>query len=125
MDDVAQGHIAAAEKGKIGGRYILCNQKHHTLKEIFKILEKIFRVRAPFIKIPYPALLAFVYLDEWSDRIIPHRPLLSSEGLNFCRTFLRCDNAKATRELGCRTTPLEKTLEKALKWYRDHGYVKR
>lgn len=124
-DDVAEGHIAAAEKGKIGERYILCNRKHHTLKEIFKILEKISGIRSPFIKIPYPALLAFVFIDEWSARLIPHRPLLSSEGLNFCRTFLRCDNTKAVRELGYRETPIEKTLEKALKWYRDHGYVKR
>lgn len=125
MDDVAQGHIAAAEKGRIGERYVLCNREHHTLKELFKILEKISGIRSPFIKIPYPALLAFVYLDEGSARLIPHRPLLSSEGLNFCRTFLQCDNAKAVRELGYRTTPLEKTLEKALTWYRDHGYVKR
>jgi len=124
VDDAAQGHIAAAEKGKTGERYILCNKEHYTLRELFKILEKISGVRSPFIKIPYPALLAFVFIDEWSGQFIRHRPLLSSKGLNFCRTLLRCDNSKAVRELGYRETPIEKTLEKAVKWYRDHGYVK-
>lgn len=124
-DDVAQGHIAAAEKGSVGDRYILCNREHYTLKQLFKMLEKISGVKMPWIYIPYPALLAFVYVDEWSCRFIPHRPLLSSEGLNFCRSFLRCDNSKAVRELGYRTTPIEQTLEKAVKWYRDHGYVER
>ena len=125
VDDVAQGHIAAAEKGRVGERYILCNQEHHTLKEIFKILERISGIKAPFIKIPYPALLAFVFVDEWSCQFIQHRPLLASEGLSLCRTFLRYDNSKAVRELGYTTTLLEKTLEKAVKWYRDHGYLKR
>lgn len=125
VDDVAEGHIAAAEKGKIGERYILCNKEHYSLKEIFKMLEKISGVRSPFIGIPYPALLAFVYVDEWSCQFVRHRSLLSSEGVNFCRTFLRCDNSKAARELGYTVTPLEKTLEKAVKWYQDHGYVKR
>lgn len=125
VDDVAEGHIQAAEKGRVGERYILCNKHHPTLKEIFKILEKITGIRAPFLKIPYPLLLSFAYFDEWSIKLVKHRPLLPSEGLKFCRSFLRCDNSKAVRELGYTTTPLEQTLEKAVKWYRDHGYVKR
>lgn len=123
VDDVAAGHIAAAEKGVVGSRYILCNQEHRSMKALFKILEKISGVRAPWIKFPYPLLLAFVYADEWSVRLIKHRPLMPSEGVNFCRSFLRCDNTKAVQELGYKTTPIEETLEKAVRWFRDHGYV--
>lgn len=124
VDDVAEGHIQAAEKGKIGERYILCNREHYSLKEIFNLLEKISGVRTPRLKIPDSLLMAFVYLDEWSERFVKHRPLLPSEGLKFCRSFLRCTNEKAVRELGYKTTPIEETLEKAVRWYRDHGYVK-
>ncbi len=124
VDDVAQGHLRAVEKGRIGERYILCNKEHYSLKEIFEILEKITGLQTPFLRIPYPLLLGFVYLDEGSAKWVRHKPLLSSEGLNFCRTFLSCDNSKAVRELGYRTTPIEKTLEKAVKWYRNHGYVR-
>lgn len=124
VDDVAQGHIAAMEKGRIGERYILCNKEHYTMKEFFKLLEKVSGVQAPFIKFPYPLLLGFAYLDEWSTQWIKHQPLLPSEGVQYCRSFLRCDNSKAVRELGYRTTPIEKTLEKAVRWYRDYGYAK-
>lgn len=124
VDNVAQGHIAAAEKGRIGERYILCNKEHSTMKEFFELLEKVSGIRAPVIKFPYPLLLGFAYLDEWSAQWIKHQPLLPSEGVQFCRSFLRCDNSKAVRELGYRTTPVEETLEKAVRWYRDHGYAK-
>ena len=94
------------------------------MKEIFRFLEKISGVPAPKIRFPYPLLLAFVFLDEWSVQYVKHKPLMPSEGVQFCRSSLQCDNSKAVRELGYRETPIETTLEKAIKWYRDHGYVK-
>lgn len=124
-DDVAEAHLTAAEKGRVGERYILCNRDHYSMKELFKVLAKVSGVRAPVLKIPYPFLLAFVWADEWSGQFVRHEPLLPSEGVKFCRSFLRCDNSKAVRELGYRATPIAETLEKAVRWYRDHGYVKR
>jgi len=77
------------------------------------------------MKFPYPLLSAFVYLDEGLSRLTGHVPLLPSEGVAFCRTFLKVSNAKAVRELDYRETPIEITLEKAVRWFRDHGYVKK
>lgn len=125
VDDVAEGHIAACEKGKMGERYILCNREHYSMRDIFKILEKITGIRSPFLRIPFSLLLPFVYADEWTAQWFPHKPLLALEGVRFCKFSLRCDHSKAVRELSYRTTPFEKTLEKAVKWYRDHGFVKR
>src|SRR5277367_693200 len=52
--DVAVGHILAAEKGKVGERYILGSEDGNwTMQEMLKVLEKISGVRAPRIKIPY------------------------------------------------------------------------
>ncbi len=124
VDDVAQGHLAACERGRVGERYILCNREHSSMKQIFQILEKISGVPSPRICFPYPILWAFVYLDEWSVRWCKHAPILPSEAVKFCSLSLCCDNQKAVRELGYRETPLETTLEKAVKWYRDHGYVR-
>jgi dihydroflavonol-4-reductase len=124
VDDVAQGHIAASEKGRIGERYILCNREHYSMIQIFKMLEKISGVKPPFIRFPYPVLLAFTYVDEWSIKLVNHKPLLPSEAVKFCRSSLRCDSSRAVRELGYQTTPIETTLEKAVRWYRDHGYVR-
>ncbi len=123
--DVAKGHLSASEKGKIGERYILCNREHYSMKQIFKTLEKISKIRAPFIRFPYALLYPFVYIDELTTRWIPRKPILPVEGVRFCQFSLCCDNSKAVRELNYKTTPFEETLERAVKWFRDHGYLKR
>lgn len=124
VDDVAKAHIAALKQGRIGERYILCNKSHYTLKEIFGILEEISGIKAPRIKIPYPFLLAFVYLEELlSYRIFKKKPLMPTEGVKFCHMSIAYDNTKAVSELGYAATPIEETLKKAVYWYRMHGYI--
>lgn len=123
-DDVARAHIDAIKRGRIGERYILCNKKHHRLKDIFKILEKISGVKAPRLKIPSSLLFCFVYLDEiMSHFVFRKRPLLPSEGVKFCMMSIEYDNSKAVRELGYASAPIEETLAKAVSWYRKNGYI--
>jgi dihydroflavonol-4-reductase len=33
------------------------------------------------------------------------------------------DNSKAKRELGLPSTPLDVTIDKAVRWFRTHGYA--
>ena len=123
-DDVARAHMAAIERGRIGERYILCNKKHYSLKEIFQVLGKISGVKTPRFKIPYPLLLVFVYLDElFSYFTFRKKPLMATEGVRFCKMSIRYDNSKAVHELGYVSSPIEETLSKAVSWYRKNGYI--
>lgn len=124
IDDVARAHVAAIEKGKPGERYILCNEKHFSLKKIFDILEDISGIKAPGLRIPDPLLFAFVYWDElFSYFILRRPPLLPVEGVRFCKMSISYRSAKAARELGYVSTPVEESLAKAVAWYRKNGYV--
>src|SRR5262249_9094323 len=63
--DVAVGHILAAEKGRVGERYILGHaQGNWTLQEAFAVLQKLTGVPAPKTRVPYGVALAFAHLDE-------------------------------------------------------------
>jgi dihydroflavonol-4-reductase len=125
VDDVARAHIAAIKNGRIGERYILCNKESYTLKEIFKLLEEISGVKAPRIRISYPLLLSFIYIDEaLSYFFLKKKPLIPSEGVKFCRTSIKFDNSKAVKELDYTTTSIKETLVKAINWYRENGYIK-
>src|SRR5262249_11198197 len=62
--DVAVGHILAAEKGRVGERYILGNAEGNwTLREAFNVLEQITGIPAPKIRVPYFVALGAAYID--------------------------------------------------------------
>jgi dihydroflavonol-4-reductase len=125
VDDVAKAHISAITNGRSGQRYILCNQKAYTLKEIFNLLKEISGIRVSQIKIPYPLLLSFLYLEEvMSYFFLNKKPLMPLEGAKFCNMSIRFDNSKAVEELHYRETPIRETLIKAVNWYKKEGYVK-
>jgi len=124
VDDVAEAHVSAIKKGRVGERYILCNKQHPTMKEMFHSLEKISSVRAPGVRIPYWLLSIFIYTEEFlAYQIFKRKPLLPTEGVKFCRSSIVYDPSKAVNELGYRETPFEDTLKKAVQWYRRNGYI--
>ena len=123
-DDVARAHIIASERGRIGERYILADNRYYSLRETFQILEKITGISAPRFEIPYWLLLGFTYLEEaFSHFVLRRKPLMPTEGVKFCKMSIPYNNAKSIRELGYRPTPFEETLKKAVLWYRKNGYV--
>jgi len=63
--DVAIGHILAAEKGRIGERYILGHaQGNWTMQQTLGVLEEITGVPAPKTRIPYFLALAAAHVNE-------------------------------------------------------------
>src|SRR5213595_3483124 len=63
--DVAIGHILAAEKGRIGERYILGNTEGNwTMKQAFAVLEEISGVPGPKVRIPYVVAVAAAHVNE-------------------------------------------------------------
>jgi len=66
---------------------------------------------------------AFIWSDELISKWTKHRPLIQSDGIRLTRRFIQFDNAKAVKELGFSTTPLEETLKKAVQWFRSNNMI--
>jgi dihydroflavonol-4-reductase len=125
VDDVAEGHILAAEKGRIGEKYILGN-RNMTLREILETLAALTGKRAPRGKIPYGVALGIAYVNEFfSGTLLGREPGVPVEGVRMAGKVMFFDASKAVRELGLPQTPVEEALERAIRWFRDHGYVKK
>jgi len=122
VDDVATGHLLAMQKGRIGERYILGN-KNLMLREVFEILSRLTGVKAPTIKLPRLAILPLAYLNQWIADLTGQPPRIPLEGVKMAKYTMHYDCSKAIRELGIPHTPPEVALEKAVRWFRDHGYA--
>lgn len=123
VEDVAIGHVLAAEKGRIGERYIL-GHENLTLPEMFRLLEHVSGVKAPRLRIPYTLAYASACVSEVIARTMTRRPpFVTLAGVRLSRKRMYYDASKAVRELGVPQTPAIEAFSKAVRWFREHGYT--
>ena len=123
VEDVAAGHLLAAEKGRPGERYLL-GARNMTLKQILEALAKITGRSAPRVRLPHAVALAAGYADEWFSRLVGRDPRIPVEGVKMSRHRMFVATGKAERELGFAPGPVEAALARAVDWYREHGYTR-
>jgi dihydroflavonol-4-reductase len=124
--DVAIGHILAAEKGRIGERYILGHAEGNwTMREAFAVLEDITGIPAPKLALPYFIPLLAAYVDEGIAKLTGKPPKAPLAGVRMARYKMFFNPAKAIRELGLPQTPPRQALQDAAEWFRQHDYLKR
>lgn len=122
VDDVARGHILAARNGRIGERYLL-GHRNLTVYEYLKTIADIAGVRRPKIKLPYRLAVALGYAYELGAFITKKPPVVTASEVRIGRMREWYDCSKAVNELGLPQTPIETTIEKALTWFRENGYL--
>ncbi|MFQ5350075.1 MAG: hopanoid-associated sugar epimerase [Thermoanaerobaculia bacterium] len=120
--DVARGHLLAAEKGRIGQKYILGN-RDMSLGEIYRVLARISGRPAPRYRLPYWLPWGVAAIDTGLARLRGRRPRIPLDAVRLARHRMYFDPGRARRELGLPQTPVEQALARAVRWFRDHGYV--
>jgi len=124
--DVAVGHILAAEKGRLGERYILGHaQGNWTMQETFAVLSQLTGVPAPRHRIPYWVAFTAACVDERLSSLTGKPPRAPLAGVRMARYKMFFNPAKAIRELGLPQTSPREALADAARWFQEHGYVKR
>jgi dihydroflavonol-4-reductase len=123
VEDVAVGHLLAAERGKSGERYIL-GGRNMTLKEILAALASICARPAPRIRLPHAVALIAAYADQVISSALNREPKIPLEGVRISRHAMFVDTSKAERDLGFRAGSVEAALERAVHWYQERGYVR-
>lgn len=123
VEDVAEGHLLAAKRGKTGDRYILGGE-NMTLKEYLDRLSAIAGLPSVKTKLPYGVALVWSYVDVCLSWLIRGRvPRAVPEAVHVGRLHSYYDSTKAMRELGYIPHPIDRALKQAVEWYRTNGYA--
>jgi dihydroflavonol-4-reductase len=122
VDDTAEGHLLACERGRAGERYIL-GSENLTLQQILTRLAAVSGGRAPHWRIPYRiAYMAGLASTGWAN-LTGHEPRAPLDAVKMARKRMFVSQDKAKRELGFNPGPVDGALKRAVDWFRANGYV--
>ncbi len=120
VDDVAAGHLAALERGRIGERYILGGENVALADMLADIAHQVGR-RPPRLKLPRRVLYPIGYGAELMARVRGGEPFATVDGLRMASKHMFFDDSKARRELGYVSRPYREGLRDAIAWFRAQG----
>lgn len=123
VDDVAEGHLLAHDRGRLGERYIL-GGRDMSLAEILAVVARLAGRAPPHRRLPHGLVLPIAYLAEAWARLRPGaEPFVTVDGVKMARKRMYFSSAKAERELGYKSRPAEEALAAAYRWFADQGYL--
>lgn len=113
VQDVAEGHLLAAKRGRAGERYILGGH-NTTWPALIDRVSQLAGVHHPVLVLPREVARLARIRDTLG---LPG--LIAAEGYELMAQDWRFSSAKAKRELGYRARPLDQTLRTTIDWYTD------
>lgn len=119
--DVAAGHLAACERGRVGERYIL-GSENLTLEKILGTLAEAVGKPAPRMRVPYAVAYAAGAVSTGWANLTGKEPVAPLDGVRMARKKMWVRHDKAARELGFAPRPAAVALGRAVEWFRANGY---
>lgn len=116
VDDVAEGHLLAMQRGRIGSKYILGGDNLDLRALLALIAEQAGR-RPPRIALPRGPLFPLAAVAELYGRISGHEPLLTLDALRMSRKKMFFSSDLARAELGYAPRPVHEAIRDALAWF--------
>ena len=118
VEDIAEGILAALDRGRAGERYILTGE-NLSVRELASLTLDILGRRRPILGFPN----ALVKLLAWMGTNLPAPSVLARDGA-VRNPFLVHGSGKARRELGVTFRPARETLASTLAWLHESGRLK-
>ena len=123
VDDVAEGHLLALAKGRIGENYILGGEDVR-LKDMLAIIAPLVGRKPPRVQLPRGPLYPLAYGAEALARLTGKEPFLTADALKMSKHHMFFSSDKARRDLGFIARPFVRGIEDALAWFRQQGYIR-
>lgn len=123
VDDCGAGHVLAAEKGRIGEKYLLTNH-NTTFADFTKLVCREANKPAPKVRVPGAAVLgASRAFEWWAENVSKKPPISTYKSAQYMQRCIFFDNTKARTELGLPQTPLADSVQRAIAWFRANHRI--
>jgi dihydroflavonol-4-reductase len=116
IDDAARALILAAQKGRVGERYLV-SEKMIANADVVRIAAEAAGVPPPARSVPLAAAWAMAVLGSAKARLKGTDEQLSIGSLRLMRAEAPVDCSKARRELGWQPRPVEESIREAAKFW--------
>jgi len=123
VDDLAEGHVLALERGRQGTSYVLGGE-NLSMRSLLELLASLTGLRAPSLRVPVAvSVLAARLSDAVEAGLLRREPHVPLEGARMAATQMRFDDARARDELGYTSRPARDALADAVAFFVGGGYV--
>ena len=113
VDDVAAGHCAALERGRVGGRYALGGE-NAPQRRVFELVQQLTGQRPP-PRIPFPIADLMGAAEELRVTLFGGTPLLTRGAVEIFRHDWSLDSREAIQDLDYTITPLAEGITHTLR----------
>jgi dihydroflavonol-4-reductase len=123
VDDLAEGHLLALERGRQGASYI-CGGENMAMDELLGTLAEV--TGLPFANRRFPRSLALGagwVSEQLEGRMLGRPPHVPLEAAQMSTTQMRFDDTRARDELGYTSRPAREALRDAARWFVATGRV--
>jgi len=121
VDDVAEGHALALERGNVGDRFIL-GSENMTLEEILQEVARITGRPAPRFRLPHKAVLPLAHLAQAWARVTGGSTRITVDAIRMSEKMMHFSSKRAMTLLGYRPRPAANAIRDAIEWFRAHDY---
>lgn len=122
VDDVAEGHLLALEKGRVGERYILGGEDV-SLQAMLADIAALAGRKAPTLALPRGPLYPIALVAEAVAALTKREPFVTVDGLRMSKYRMFFSSAKAQADLGYSARPYRAAIKDALDWFKASGYL--
>jgi len=124
VDDLAEAHVLALERGGIGRSYI-AGGENLPMRELLSTLAASTGLPEPTRQFPRGlALAAGAVSNLIQARLLHQEPFVAMEAARMSTTSMIFDDARARAELGYTSRPAVDAIVSSARWFFEHGYVK-
>ncbi len=123
VDSLADGLIAARDKGRKGERYLLGGE-NTSMQDLLAQIAALSGRAAPKTKMPYWVALAAGLIDtKLVSAVTGTAPKAPLTGVRLAGRQVSFSSEKARRELGWQAAPAAPALKETMQWFRERGLL--